>query len=449
MPTNLLEKYDLRLPRYTSYPTAPHFGPEVTAATYGGWLEELPAEQPLSLYLHIPFCDKLCWFCGCHTKITARYQPVADYAALLVREIELAAAHLSAPGAARHIHFGGGTPSILRPETFHGIIESISNNIGLASDLEVAVEIDPRVLTPDFVKALASAGVNRASLGVQDFNPRVQQAINRVQPFEITARAIDWLREAGIGHINLDLMYGLPLQTVEGVEAAVDRAATLKPSRVAVFGYAHVPWMKRHQRLIRDADLPATAERAAQFAAAAARLGDHGYRAIGLDHFALPDDELAMALDDGTLHRNFQGYTTDSASTLLGFGASSISQLPQGYTQNCTPLRHYARAVTAGTLATTRGLALSDDDRIRATIIERLMCDQGADLEALGQRFGFDGWDFQPELEALSDLASDGLVEIDGLRIAVTGAGRPFIRAVCAVFDRYLEEGGQRYSKAV
>jgi oxygen-independent coproporphyrinogen III oxidase len=295
MNAELLAKYDRPVPRYTSYPTAPHFHAGIGRDHYRNWLAELPADARLSLYLHVPFCHELCWYCGCHTTVARRYQPVAEYRDLLLRELDLVGAGLGGRRPVGHIHFGGGTPTMLAPDDLRLLGGRLRERFEVLDDAEFAVEIDPRRLTRDTVDALAAIGVNRASLGVQDVNPEVQRAINRWQPFTVVERAVDWLRTAGIGGINFDLMYGLPQQTTAQVRASVDVALALRPSRVALFGYAHVPWMKRHQRLIDEATLPDATERAAQFEAAAARLEQAGYVAIGLDHFALPDDSLAVA----------------------------------------------------------------------------------------------------------------------------------------------------------
>ncbi len=365
MNPELLARYDRPVPRYTSYPTAPHFHAGIGPDAYRSWLAELPEDTRLSLYLHVPFCQQLCWYCGCHTTVARRYQPVTEYLDLLLAELDLVGAALGGRGPVSHVHFGGGTPTMIAPDDLRTLGERLRARFDILSDAEFAVEIDPRRLTRETVDALAAIGVNRASLGVQDVNPEVQRAINRWQPFTVVERVVDRLRDAGISGINFDLMYGLPRQTVGGVLQSVEAALRLRPARVALFGYAHVPWMKRHQRLIDESALPGPPERAAQFEAASARLGDAGYVAIGLDHFALPDDSLALALRHGRLRRNFQGYTTDTAPALLGFGASAIGSMPQGYVQNAVPMPAYRDAIRAGRLATARGIALANEDRAR------------------------------------------------------------------------------------
>ncbi len=445
----IIDRYDLRVPRYTSYPTAPHFSAAIDAAVYRGWLAALDPGQGLSLYFHIPFCDSMCWFCGCYTKIVSRYEPIRRYLDQLLLEIDLVADALPDRAKARHLHWGGGSPTMLKGEDWLQIVAALRRRFDVAADAELAVELDPRDATEDYVAALAAAGVNRASIGVQDFHPVVQAAINRDQPFEVVARVCGWLRRHGIADLNLDLMYGLPHQTTERVVAMVDAAVGLAPARVALFGYAHVPWMKSHQRLIDETALPGAQARWEQFDAASERLVGHGYAAIGLDHFAKPDDPLAVARAAGTLRRNFQGYTTDDAPVLLGFGASAIGSLPGGYVQNTAPLGDYGKAVAAGRLPIARGVALNAEDRLRAEIIERLMCYLAVDLNAVCATRGENAGRFADALERLRPLASDGIARIEGARIEVTEAGRPFLRLVAAAFDAYLDRGATRHARAV
>lgn len=445
----IASKYDLRVPRYTSYPTAPHFGPQVGAADYREWLSALDPAEEISLYFHVPFCESLCWFCGCHTKIVRRYEPVANYLDTLFAELALVADILPARFRVRHIHWGGGSPTMLQPDDWRRGAERLNSCFDIATDAEIAVEMDPRTATEDSVAALAQVGVNRASIGVQDFDPAVQHAINRVQPFEVTARVIDWLRDHGIGNINMDLMYGLPHQTLAGVESMVEKAVSLRPSRVAVFGYAHVPWMKSHQRLIQEEALPGADDRWKQFGRISERLVAAGYVAIGLDHFALPGDSLAVAMADGRLRRNFQGYTTDPASALIGFGASAISALPQGYAQNAAPLHAWRAAIEAGQPPIARGVPVTWEDNIRRDVIERLMCDLYVDLAYVCRSNHAPPGFFSSEIEALAALAADGVVVLDGERVSVTSEGQRLVRVVAAVFDSYITEGAERHARAV
>lgn len=430
------------VPRYTSYPTAPQFSAGVNAGIYRGWLEALPRDASLSLYIHVPFCTELCFYCGCNTRAMRKREPVDAYAERLLEEIALLG-----PLDGRkltHLHWGGGTPSILGGDWLKRIAERLAAHFDFGALKEHAIELDPRRLDRALVRALKEIGVTRASLGVQDVSPQVQQAIGRIQPFELVEQAAAWLRDEGIAALNVDLMYGLPTQSVREVARSAELAASLGAQRMALFGYAHVPWFKTHQKLIDDTALPGLAERLEQAQAAADTLASFGYQAIGLDHFALPGDELAVAAREKRLRRNFQGYTTDEADALIGLGASAIGRLPQGFVQNAPDLAGYSRAVGAGTFPIVKGLALTDGDRLRASIIERLMCDLELDLDAFGgaARFG-------AELETLAPLVAEGLLRIDGAHIAVTEAGRPYVRIAAAAFDAYLANSQKRHSVAV
>jgi oxygen-independent coproporphyrinogen-3 oxidase len=429
-------------PRYTSYPTAPHFTASVDADTYAGWLAELAADTSLSLYLHVPFCAELCHYCGCHTKVVRRREPVEAYAKRLRREIDLIGEQIGAQPV-HSIHWGGGTPSMLGPELLIGLADRIAGTFNCKALSEHAIELDPRHVDRPLVEALAHMGVTRASLGVQEFSPHVQQAIGRIQPFGQVSATVRLLREAGIRDLNFDLMYGLPHQNAEDLEHSIRLADTLAPSRIALFGYAHVPWFKTHQRLIDPTALAGSSERLVLAEAARRALVSLGYVQIGLDHFARPNDGLANAAANGRLRRNFQGYTTDDADALLGLGASAIGRLPRGFVQNSPDIGGYARAIESGQFATGKGIELSEDDRRRGTIIERLMCDFAADADELAEDA------FAAALDALAPLAAEGIVRIDGRHVAVTHSGRPFVRLAAAAFDAYLAKGTARHSRAV
>jgi oxygen-independent coproporphyrinogen III oxidase len=449
---DLLTRYDgLRIPRYTSYPTAPHFNAEVDDKVYRDWLGAVdPAAHAGSLYLHVPFCQQMCWYCGCHTKIVARYDPIGEYVDVLKREIALVSAALPGRLTVRHVHFGGGTPTMMSPDHFEGLIGYLRAHFDLAEDGEIAVEIDPRTFRPDMAKALGRAGVTRASLGMQDIDAEVQAAINRIQPLDMVRRAADQLRDAGVHEINLDLMYGLPRQTVASVVRAAEAALEMAPSRVSVFGYAHVPWMKTHQKKIVESELPGVHDRWEQFAAIAGTLtGPGGMAAIGLDHFARPDDDIAVMQAEGRLCRNFQGYTTDDADVLLGFGASSIGELPQGYVQNAVPFDQYAQAVNDGKLAVAKGLAVTDEDRLRRAVIERLMCDLSVDVGAIALKHGRPINYFDGVLAEMDDLVADHVAVVQGRRLSVPEPARPLMRVAAARFDAYLSTGAGRHSRAV
>lgn len=446
---DLIAKYDQRVPRYTSYPTAPHFTTAVGSDTYAEWLRVLPSDAALSLYLHVPFCAQLCLFCGCHTTAVHRPEPLIAYTRTLLQEIDLLAEAIGRRLPVRHIHWGGGTPTALPANCMTAIATRLRQRFDVLQDAEMAVEIDPRTLTDDALAGLAQIGATRASLGVQDFDPKVQHAIGRVQSYQTTADCAARLRDIGIGSINLDLIYGLPHQTVDGVATTVGSALSIAPDRIAVFGYAHVPWMKKHQALLSPDAMPGAAARYVQRQAAEQIITHAGYDAIGLDHFARPGDALAVAAQNGTLRRNFQGYTTDDAPVLLGLGASSIGSLPQGYVQNAPGVPGWREAIQAGRLPVARGVALSDHDRLRRDVIEQIMCAFTVDLTAAAARHAADPATLMDAAPALQDMARDGLVRWTGYQLTVTAAGRPFVRNVAAAFDTYLRTGTGRHAAAV
>jgi len=442
----LLAAYDRPVPRYTSYPTAAQFTPSVGAVQHAEWLRDL-TEGSAALYVHVPFCKALCWYCACHTMAMNRPGTLDRYADALVDELEALAR--VAPGLILEgVQWGGGTPSQLGASRLRIVGRRIAALFDRRCDAEVSLEIDPRYCDAEIAAAAAAIGVTRVSLGVQDFDEGVQAAINRHQSFADTAEAIDRLRAAGIRRFNIDLVYGLPRQTLETLAATLDLALELRPDRFAVFGYAHVPWMKPHQKLIDDGALPGNAQRAAMSALVAERLAAAGYCRIGLDHYALPGDRLARAAADGTLHRNFQGYVADRAAFIAGIGASAISTLPQGFTQNAADPARYMAAVAEGGFATARGIALIRDDRLRAAIIERVMCGNAVDLEPLCRQHGVDPEAYlaSPDLHRLE---RDGLIRRTGARIDVTEAGRPFVRFVCAAFDRHYAATEGRHSRGL
>ncbi|MBO6509374.1 MAG: oxygen-independent coproporphyrinogen III oxidase [Roseibium sp.] len=451
--------YALRnVPRYTSYPTAPHFHDGVTSDSYADWLSTIKAEDSLSLYLHVPYCRELCHYCGCHTKATRQDAPLLVYAKTLGKEISLVGSHLKEAGPVRHIHWGGGTPSLLQRQSFVDLVGLMRVHFDFAPDLEHAIELDPRLVTPELAETFAMVGINRASLGVQDFDLDVQKAIGRVQPYEVVAKAAEHLRSAGLTALNFDLMYGLPGQTPSTILDTVEKTVNLAPGRIALFGYAHVPWMRKHQRLIDETALPSAAERLELADLARAELLRAGYVAIGLDHFARADDSMAIALADGSLKRNFQGYTTDQGEQLIGMGVSSIGKVSRGYIQNMPDVGNWKRAIDAGELPVSKGLALSADDRMRGRIIEELMTNYACDLTPVCRDYGLSTQDLADAFTALEDLAEDGLVTLerganDNASVQVTEAGRPYVRLAAAAFDAYLaeslESGKARHSAAV
>jgi len=440
---------DRPLPRYTSYPTAPHFGPGMTPELYARWLGQLPVAEPVSVYLHVPFCRSMCWYCGCHTTITAREAPITRYLTALHDEITWAQKAMVEALPARHLHFGGGTPSLMQPQQFMDLMDRLRGAFRIDRDSEVAIELDPRTLDGMMIKALAHGGVTRASLGVQSFDPVVQRAINRIQSFEQTAEVTERLRDAGVAGVNFDLIYGLPHQSVDSCVETVAQSLTLLPDRFAVFGYAHVPGFKIHQRKIDEAVLPDGAERHAQAEAIAALLQDAGYVRIGLDHYARPEDDLARADREGRLHRNFQGYTTDACQTLIGFGASSIGRLPQGYVQNSVLIGEYQKRVETHGTAVAKACAFEGQDRLRATIIERIMCDYRVDLDQVCARYGADAREVIGSAAGLGEIVHDGLATVRGNVLEMPYEARPLVRVVAALFDQYLGQGPVRHSRAI
>jgi len=449
MTPELIARYGRAVPRYTSYPAAPHFSPEVGAEEHRRWLNAAGDDGLLSLYLHVPFCRTLCWFCGCHTKAVNRYSPIAAYVEAMLAEIDAVAGAVGHAAAVSRIHFGGGSPTMLSVADFERLVGRLRDHFHVLPDAEISIEIDPRRLEKDSLKGFAAAGVTRASIGVQDIDPAVQRAVNRIQPREVTESVVDWCREAGIEGVNIDLMYGLPHQTVESVAATAAAIAALVPDRIALFGYAHVPWVKPHQKLIDERALADAWERWRQSDAASEALQAAGYRPVGMDHFALATDGLAQVQSKGRLRRNFQGYTDDQAHLLVGLGASAISDLEAGYVQNVSDISAYRAATLAGGLATAKGIALDAEDRLRRAVIERLMCDFEVDLAEIASAYGAKPGCFEEDKAALHGMVADGLVEVAGDRVFVSGAGRPLIRVVAAAFDAYLGRGPGQYSRAV
>lgn len=448
MNMRLSDHYEERLPRYTSYPTAPNFT-EIPAARHAEWLSSIAPDATASLYLHVPFCRSMCWYCGCHTTVAQRDQPIADYLTVLREEIGLVRQKLAQNLAIKHVHFGGGTPTIITPEEFSGLIALLRQKFDIGADAEIAVEIDPRRLSPAMIAALGACGVTRASLGVQSFDAKVQKAINRVQSVEQTAASTKGLRAAGVRGVNFDLIYGLPHQTLDSCIETVERCVALRPDRFAVFGYAHLPSFKKHQRKIDEAALPDAAARLEQAEAIASALVAAGYARIGLDHFALPDDALVRAQRDGALHRNFQGYTTDPCDVLLGFGASAISRLPQGFVQNEVVLGRHAQRVLGGELPTAKGYEMTADDRMRAELIERLMCDFEVDLSQIGARHSTRPEALMRAAPRLQTLVADGVVRLDGDVVRVAEDSRVLVRAVASAFDAHLGSSERTFSRSV
>lgn len=445
----LLSQAAARVPRYTSYPPATAFDDRVSEQTYRNWLAELDPQDPVALYLHVPFCREICWYCACNMKLVRREKPLLDYVDTLAAEIDALADALPANVRVGAIHWGGGTPTSLDDAALTKLFNRLEDRFALTSDIEIAFELDPRTFETSRAASLARLGVNRASLGVQEFDADVQAAVNRIQPFEQVADVVASLRDAGISNINFDLMYGLPKQTRSTLQATISKTLALRPDRIALFGYAHVPWTAKRQKQISEADLPGLESRFDQAEAAARALVEGGYQRIGLDHFALPQDGLTEALAHGRLRRTFQGYSADAPSTILGLGSSSISTLPQGYVQNYSETGAWSRAIGTGAFAVHRGYELTEEDRLRAHIIERIMCDMTVDIGGAAERFGFPADWLDQELAQCLDFVEDGLVEINTRALNVPDPARPALRLIASVFDAHFRIAGGRHAIAV
>jgi oxygen-independent coproporphyrinogen-3 oxidase len=437
------------VPRYTSYPTAPHFDGELQPDTYERWLSELQRDAAISLYLHIPFCDELCWFCACRTQGSRMYYPVARYLAQIEREITRVAELTGGEQTITQMHWGGGSPTVLAPGDIRRLARHMREHFPGAADAEFAVEIDPRDMTPERVEAFADTGLTRASIGVQDFDDKVQAAIGRHQGYEMTRDIVKALRGIGVSGVNMDLLYGLPQQTEASLARTIEQVVEIGPDRIALFGYAHVPWMAKRQNMI-DADtLPGPAERQAQAALAARMFADAGYTAVGIDHFAKPGDSLALARDDGSLRRNFQGYTVDPAEALIAFGASAIGFLPQGYVQNDPVTATYQLRIENGGLASRRGCVLSLEDRIRRDAIEEILTQFRLDLDRLAANYGDFAESLSETVTGLFAAAPAGALEPWRRGFRITEPWRSRTRLIAAEFDAYFQSQPARHSLAV
>ena len=437
-----------RVPRYTSYPPANHFSERVSSADTAAWLAAIDTANPVSVYVHIPFCRRLCWFCACRTQGTPTAAPVAGYLDDVERELDLVAAHLPAGTAIGHIHLGGGTPTIMTPDQIGRLIAAVGARIGFADRPAFASEVDPTELDDARLDALAAAGLTRASVGVQDFDARIQAAIGRPQSFDITRSAVDGLRRRGVGSLNIDLLYGLPHQTPRTLGATLDKVIVLRPDRLALYGYAHVPWMAKRQRLIPEEALPNSGQRQVLAETARERLLAAGYVAVGIDHFALPGDSMAIAAGDRRLRRNFQGYTTDVAGTLIGIGASAVSHFAQGYVQNAARTGNWVSHLNEGRLPTARGHALTDEDRLRGAVISDIMCHFECDVAARARTMGIAEDALDASLAALQRDLPD-VVERDGRRLRLVHDDGRFARLAAAAFDAYLKPAQDKYSLAL
>lgn len=450
---DLIRKYSIPGPRYTSYPPATQFTAELPALRLADAIAEdnAPGAGPVSLYLHLPFCETRCWFCGCNTVVTRRRGAAAEYLDDLAREVQLTTALMDRNRPVTQIHLGGGTPTFFPPDELRRLGALLHDQFKIAPGAEFSVEVDPRRLTEDHVTALREIGVNRASLGVQDTDPKVQLAIHRFQPQHLNVRAIEWMRAAGFASINVDLIFGLPIQKPDGFARTIDDVLTLNPDRLSVFSYAHVPWIKPAQKIFDDREqLPTAEEKLAMFAIAHEKLTAARFVDIGLDHFARPDDSLAVAQRSGTLHRNFQGYTTQAEASLYAFGVSSISATANTYRQNHKAMLEWRASLAAGKLPVERGLRLTDEDQRRRTIIMRLMCDRRLDYAALSQKLGLDfAKTYAADLGRLDDLREDGLLRFTAQGLEVTSPGIPLLRVIAMRFDPLFTSAPRRHAQAI
>ena len=434
--------FDARVPRYTSYPTAPHFGSTVGPELFSQWIQAVQPGSAISLYLHVPFCRRLCWFCACRTQGTSSDEPVRAYAQTLKAEIALLKRNLAPGVTLSRLHWGGGTPTLLTPDLMRELADSIFDAVPLGTGAEFSVEIDPNEVDEARLDALAASGMNRASIGVQDFDPEIQKTIGREQGYELTKRVADMIRDRGVASLNADILYGLPHQTRARIADSVQKLLTLSPDRVALYGYAHVPWMSRRQQMIPSDAMPTPEERLHLFETARQLFTWDGYQEIGIDHFARPQDGMAIAARNGTLRRNFQGYTDDTAPVLIGLGASSISRFPQGYAQNASGTSDHTKAIRDGRFSTHRGHVFSGEDTLRARIIEALMSDFRVNRAELLRDFNVT----PARLDALfSGAASafDGWVEVTADGFAIPPKARPLARMIARAFDAYDQSKAQ------
>ena len=452
---DLVKKYDRPGPRYTSYPTAPQFHEGFTSENYMNEIirtNNLENPPDLSLYFHIPFCDTLCYFCGCNMIVSRNRDRIEKYVNYLKNEIDLIRTYMRPERKVSQLHWGGGTPTHLNPNEIEDLVSYIGKNFEFTDNPENGCEIDPRELQFDHLSALREGGFNRISMGVQDFNEKVQKAVNRIQPEELTRKVVDWVRELKFESINLDLIYGLPFQTVADFEKSVDAIIDISPDRIALFNYAHVPWMKKHMALIKEEDLPAPEEKLQILKMSVEKLTSAGYEFIGMDHFAKPEDDLSKAFYEKRLYRNFQGYSTNAGTDLYALGITSISQIGNVYSQNYKTEKEYYSAIDKGVLPIFKGYEMTQDDIIRKEVIMRIMCDFELDFSSIESKFDIKFEDyFAYGLKNIDELISDGLIEFSNRKIKVGEMGRLLIRNVAMLFDGFLErkEDVGKYSRTV
>lgn len=439
--------FDAKVPRYTSYPTAPHFDRSVGPEQFSSWINAIPEGAEISLYLHVPFCRRLCWFCACRTQGTQTDVPVIAYLETLKTEIAMLGAHLPRGVRLSRLHWGGGTPTLLQPGMIEDLVGAIRDIAPFTETTEFSVEIDPNEIDGPRLDALAQAGMNRASIGVQDFDDDIQKSIGRLQGYDITRWAADEIRARGVGSLNADILYGLPHQTRARITESVQKLLSLNPDRVALYGYAHVPWMAKRQQLIPSDALPTPQERLALFDTARRLFLWDGYEEIGIDHFATPQDGLSLAQGTGRLRRNFQGYTDDTAEVLIGVGASSISRFPQGYAQNAAATGAHTGAIREGRFSTARGHVFSAEDKLRARMIEMLMCDFRIDADEITRDFDISAAALHAMLAEV-DRAFEGTLHLDEGGLAIPHKARPLTRMIARRLDTY-EMNAEGHSSAI
>lgn len=453
---DLLKKYDQPGPRYTSYPTAPYFHEGIGYEEYITHISQDNSSlenSDLSLYFHLPFCDTLCYFCGCNMMVTRNYDKIETYIDYIEKEIQVLKRHIDGKRKIIQLHWGGGTPTHLSPDQIRRLGNIIHDNFDFQTNAEVGVEIDPRELTYDHMKALSDMGFNRCSMGVQDFDAKVQETVNRIQPEDITRQTVDWSRELGFKSINLDLMYGLPFQKVDSFSETIDKVLSMNPDRFAVFNYAHLPSIIKHQKLIKEEWIPPREEKLQLLKLSIDKLSDAGYTYIGMDHFAKPDDELTIALENGTLYRNFQGYSTHAGINLFALGITSIAMLSDTYMQNVKTLKEYYTLIDQDQLPIMRGIILNEEDILRRDVITELMCNFRLSKKKIETKYNINfDVHFKDALKELQSLQDDGLIELESDKLSVTNAGRLLIRNIAMKFDEYLmkkEKDKPQFSRTV
>lgn len=434
--------FDAKVPRYTSYPTAPHFSNDVTPELFGAWINAIPADSQISLYIHVPFCRRLCWFCACRTQGTASASPVAAYVETLKQELKILKAQLPDGITLSRLHWGGGTPTLLEPAMMEDLVGAIFDVAPMAPEGEFSVEIDPNEFDDARLTVLSRAGMNRASIGVQDFDPDIQETIGRIQGYDVTRDAVDAIRAHGVKSLNADILFGLPHQSQARITESVQKLLSLSPDRVALYGYAHVPWMAKRQQMIPSDALPTPQERLALFETARKLFLWDNYAEIGIDHFATKEDGLAIAQANGTLRRNFQGYTDDTSDVLIGVGASSISRFPQGYAQNAPATSAHTGKIRDGQFSISRGHAFKDDDKLRSRLIEALMCDFQINSQEVIDTFGISQSQLQDVYRPLVEGFPD-MLEVTPQGIFIPEKARPLTRMMARALDIYgLDKAG-------